>query len=272
MAPYAEQVLICTGKEDWKSRIEDEESSSGDFVRGLRGVIGRGGKGFDPFNNVLVTACSFPASEKANTTTALLFPLFKRIPAIPNQDSAYATFATAYLAARTLHPAHAGLSPEQKAHLTRDTSLASALPAPEPITKPIVLICGHGGRDQRCGILGPVLQSSFRTELARRGIDADVGLISHIGGHKYAGNVIIYLPPNMQTNELMGSGIWYGRIGPEEVEGVVEETVVKGRIIADLLRGGITQSGGNVARMLEAQMQAEKGEDVGLKLRPRARA
>lgn len=52
MAPYTEQVLLCTGKDDWTSRIEDEESASGDFVRGLKGEIGRGGKGFD--------VCLFP--------------------------------------------------------------------------------------------------------------------------------------------------------------------------------------------------------------------
>jgi hypothetical protein len=47
MASYSEQVVICTGKEDWTSRIEDEQSDSGDLVRGLKKVIGRGGEGFD---------------------------------------------------------------------------------------------------------------------------------------------------------------------------------------------------------------------------------
>lgn len=47
MAPYSEQVVICTGKDDWTSRVEDEESDAGDFVRGIKGVIGRGGKAFD---------------------------------------------------------------------------------------------------------------------------------------------------------------------------------------------------------------------------------
>lgn len=52
MAPYTEQVLICSGKDDWSSRIEDEESPSGDFIRGLKREIGRGGKSFD--------VCLFP--------------------------------------------------------------------------------------------------------------------------------------------------------------------------------------------------------------------
>jgi leucyl-tRNA synthetase len=167
---------------------------------------------------------------------------------------------------------HNGLSAEQKAKLLRDESAASRLPSAEDITKPTILICGHAGRDSRCGILGPILQSSFESEFQRRGIDADVGVISHIGGHKFAGNVIIYLPPSMQNNALRGTGIWYGRVGPEHVEGVVEETVVKGRVVLDLLRGGVTGEGGNVGRMVEAQLAKDKGDkDGGLKLRPRAR-
>ncbi|KAF2250662.1 hypothetical protein BU26DRAFT_268090 [Trematosphaeria pertusa] len=200
MASYTEQVLICTGKEDWSSRIEDEQSSAGAFVRGLRAEIGKGGKGFDPFNNVLITAASFPASPTPNSTTALLFPSFKRIPRIPH--NAVSSFASAYLKPRALHPAHAALSPAQKARLLRDASLAATLPPPEDITRITVLICGHGGRDKRCGVLGPMLQSAFRQEFARRGVDAQVGLISHVGGHKYAGNVIIYVPPALREHRL----------------------------------------------------------------------
>lgn len=189
------------------------------------------------------------------------------MPAIPNTKDAYAAFATAYLKARTLHPAHAGLSPEHKAALTRDESLASRLPAAEPITTPTVLICGHGGRDQRCGVLGPLLQSRFREAFSQRGIDAEVGLISHIGGHKYAGNVIVYLPPGMQGNPWAGAGIWYGRVGPDNAADVVDKTVVKGEVIFDLLRGGVTRDGRDVARILEPAREEE-----GLKLRPKARA
>lgn len=42
LASYAEQVLISTGKEDWTSKIEDEEDAG--FLRLLKGMLGRGGK------------------------------------------------------------------------------------------------------------------------------------------------------------------------------------------------------------------------------------
>ena len=59
------------------------------------------------------------------------------------------------------------------------------------------------------------------------------------------------------------------------MEGVVEETITKGRIVGELLRGGVMQGGGNIGRIVEAQLKAERGEDEGagkLRLRPRTRA
>ena len=81
----------------------------------------------------------------------------------------------------------------------------------------------------------------------------NVGLISHIGGHKWAGNVIIYLPPTwakdgkpMTSKEqkahhspLAGCGIWYGRVEPKHVEGIIKKTVLGGTVIKELFRGGI---------------------------------
>lgn len=42
MASYAEQVLVCTGRNDWKSKIEDEDEAV--LVKQLKSFLGRGGK------------------------------------------------------------------------------------------------------------------------------------------------------------------------------------------------------------------------------------
>jgi hypothetical protein len=42
MAAYAEQVLICTGKPDWPSRIE-EENSGDNLAADIKELMGRGG-------------------------------------------------------------------------------------------------------------------------------------------------------------------------------------------------------------------------------------
>ncbi|UPX18360.1 Leucine--tRNA ligase [Ascochyta rabiei] len=282
MAPYAEQVLICTGKEDWTSKLEDEGGATGEFVKGLKGVIGKGGPAFDPFTNILVTASSLPASPSPETsTTAYLLPSFLRIPNIPHTPTAFTALASAYLKPTSLHPLHAALSPTQKAALLRDASQSALLPPAETITHPLILICGHGGRDARCGVLGPLLQRAFRAELKRRGIAAEVAQISHIGGHKFAGNVVVYVPGGWRArararaegegeesgvSALQGCGIWYGRVGPAQVEGLVEETLVRGRVVGELLRGGVVRGaagagaagGGDIGRRIEAQRRAAR--------------
>lgn len=149
------------------------------------------------------------------------------------------------------------LSSEEQAKLVRDEKLQEIFPGVREVDEVLVLICGHGGRDARCGILGPLLREEFEEKLKVKGIDirpqpdlelhhgsalsASVGLISHIGGHKYAGNVIIYIPKTLKEagHPLAGKGIWYGRVGPEQVEGVVEQTIVQGKVIKELFRGGI---------------------------------
>jgi hypothetical protein len=41
MAAYTQQVVICTGQRDWESRMNQ---SWGDLVRGLKKLMGRGGR------------------------------------------------------------------------------------------------------------------------------------------------------------------------------------------------------------------------------------
>lgn len=55
---------------------------------------------------------------------------------------------------------------------------------------------------------------------------------SHIGKHKYSGNVIVYLPN--------GAGVWYGRVDPLDGAGrVFEQTILQGKVIPEYLRAGI---------------------------------
>lgn len=57
-----------------------------------------------------------------------------------------------------------------------------------------VFVCAHGSRDVRCGVCGPVLIEKLNEEIELRGLKGQVSVMacSHVGGHKYAGNLIIY--------------------------------------------------------------------------------
>ncbi|KAL5602799.1 hypothetical protein FOBRF1_010332 [Fusarium oxysporum] len=257
----------------WPSRIEDD--NGGDCLAAdLKELFGRGGTYSDPFHNISVLNSSFPSSvsprPEVQTTSVYLVPSFKYVPFLPRVsfDSVEA-LAKGFLLPKKLHPAHEGLSPIHRDRLTRKEGYQGLLPGVQDVRDVLVLICGHTGRDARCGIMAPVLQTEFEDKLEMEGFDvlhgpvqvnlgdkqriqgetgegkttARVGLISHIGGHKFAGNVIIYLPPDLKMGDephpLAGCGIWYGRVDPKNVEGIVKETILRGNVVADMFRGGI---------------------------------
>jgi (2Fe-2S) ferredoxin len=106
---------------------------------------------------------------------------------------------------------------------------------PEVLTGSHVYVCAHGSRDVRCGTCGPVLIKSFNEEIELRGLKDQISVTacSHIGGHKYAGNVIIYSPgPDGKT-----IGHWYGYVTPNDVPDLLDQHIAKGEVIQRLWRG-----------------------------------
>jgi len=137
----------------------------------------------------------------------------------------------------------------------------------------VILLCSHKRRDNRCAIAAPKLEHAFIDSLQRKGWTADTQLEhsvepslerfsgtpeekalhiadelrglpdakrclilrnSHMGGHKFAGNCIIYTP--------QGSSVWYGRVSTHEVESIVVNTILGGLVLPPLLRGGMDLS------------------------------
>lgn len=43
MAPYTEQLLVCTGQNDWPSKVEDDHGGE-NLVADVKELIGRGGE------------------------------------------------------------------------------------------------------------------------------------------------------------------------------------------------------------------------------------
>ena len=114
-----------------------------------------------------------------------------------------------------------------------DSSIAESIP--ESINA-FVLVCAHMKRDKKCGIAGPMLIEAFKKELEDRKLGESVPVlgISHIGGHKFAGNVIIY----SRNGENKGwISDWYGRVKTCHVASLVQECVEGGKVIEELWRG-----------------------------------
>lgn len=94
----------------------------------------------------------------------------------------------------------------------------------------ILLVCVHLNRDSRCGTLGPLIVSALIETVAREGLESTVKVLgcSHVGGHKYAGNLICY-----------PRGDWFGRIAPWHSDAVIGQYVEEGRLLKELWRGRV---------------------------------
>lgn len=170
---------------------------------------------------------------------------------------------------------HLSLSEEQP---TQSLLQAHTLPY-----RAVILICSHKRRDNRCHVTAPHLiaslteaiealghdwhvdtsgndahffeevaaQSAFNhdqqlrrlTEKTDSSVDKHIGIfkVSHIGGHKFSAQMLLWLPN--------GVCVWYARVRPRDAPVIVQTTIVQGKVISDLLRGGTSlagRSGGNI--------------------------
>ncbi|KAJ8608303.1 hypothetical protein MRB53_039725 [Persea americana] len=140
------------------------------------------------------------------------------------------------------------------------TSILKARPCPH---KYLILLCSQKTRDARCGQSAPLLRKELERHLQPLGLYRDlhderpggVGIyfISHVGGHKYSANMLVYRRADADgiANDGAASGskeaaqcIWLARIRPEDCENVVRYTVLQGKVVkpGTQLRGGFDRS------------------------------
>lgn len=117
---------------------------------------------------------------------------------------------------------------------------------------PHIYICAHLARDSRCGYAGPVLAESARTfvqSMTGPAKETQVSFIDHMGGHKFAGNVLFYIPDSMfpgDNGEGTYSTVWYGRANLSNLEDMIQ-TTFRGKTIHEFVRysSGRYRSGNN---------------------------
>ncbi|OBA23500.1 Sucraseferredoxin-like protein [Metschnikowia bicuspidata var. bicuspidata NRRL YB-4993] len=99
---------------------------------------------------------------------------------------------------------------------------------PDP-SKSYVFLCSHRTRDKKCGVTAPIMKREMDMHLRDVGLYRDtnddrpggvqVAFVNHIGGHKYAANVLIY-------NKNSGKNIWLARCRPQNVVPIIDECVI----------------------------------------------
>jgi Sucrase/ferredoxin-like len=153
----------------------------------------------------------------------------------------------------------------------------------------LILLCSQKTRDARCGQSAPLLRREFERHLRPLGLYRDihdtrpggVGIyfISHVGGHKYSANVMVYRRRGIERfagllsglgsgsgaasgtstpmsvpkdggegteNEGAVQGIWLARVRPVDCEGIIKYTVLQGKVVKPerQLRGGFDRERG----------------------------
>ncbi|OCT48226.1 putative sucrase/ferredoxin-like family protein [Cladophialophora carrionii] len=130
----------------------------------------------------------------------------------------------------------------------------------------LILMCSQKTRDARCGQSAPLLRKEFERILRPLGLYRDVHddrpggvgiyFISHVGGHKYSANVMIYRRQGQKRDGKDADGqkledeavqlIWLARVRPEDCENIVRYTILQGKVVKpkSQLRGGFDREKG----------------------------
>ncbi|GMG21485.1 unnamed protein product [Ambrosiozyma monospora] len=106
------------------------------------------------------------------------------------------------------------------------------------LSKSYIFLCSHRTRDKRCGVTAPIMKKEFESHLRELDLYRDEGddrtggvkvvFTNHVGGHKFAANVMVY--------NKHGEFVWFAKCSPLNVGPILNETVLKGRVFPELVR------------------------------------
>ncbi|KDQ20689.1 hypothetical protein BOTBODRAFT_26706 [Botryobasidium botryosum FD-172 SS1] len=271
---YGRQVVISTGASDWQRDIEDEKNSLAHYLSPVHHSLVRSTKKtaapsashvpgvFESAESTSLSILngSHRTPDENNSASVIVLPDFKLVTSV---DKTAKGAAELWKAALDPDVGRAGVPAQGNIR---------SFPLPYQC---VVLICSHKRRSMRCHIAAPKLEDALITSLESIGWEAHtqpddpdtlgpaletipgspeerdaafvsrlknvddeydqkrvlIVRVSHTGGHKYAGNMILCFP--------QGASVWYGKMTPHEVPEVVRQTIVGGKIMPGLLRGGM---------------------------------
>ncbi|KAE8371435.1 Sucrase/ferredoxin-like-domain-containing protein [Aspergillus bertholletiae] len=201
-------VLVATGKAAWLGKVEEKGSLLEAF---------KSNEGKPQHRRIMVSASSLSPPESGDgeadsaKTTVFLLPSFTFVDGVAAGDVHHVidTFIE---------------NPKQASRL-------SSRPCPHDY---VVLLCSHQRRHARGGITAPLIKKELERHLCSYGLYRDldderaggvgVYFVSHLGGHKFAANVLVYRKKERQR-------IWLERVRPEHCEGLVKYTILQGKDI-----------------------------------------
>lgn len=268
---WSRHILVATGKTDWVRDVEDEKDSVMNAVGQHIGSV-EGGR-------LMLSASNIPVPEHEGEdgpygtdrpTTVLLLPACQWIDNVtPAHVPDFITGIVNSASTNNTPP-----SMERDAVLASKTGMPAGFGIRDCSHQHIVLLCSQATRDARCGQSAPLIRRELERHLRPLGLYRDldderpggVGIyfISHVGGHKYSANMMIYrrsAAPQHVSNgtDAVKTGpvrygeatqcIWLARIRPEDCENLVKYTILQGKVVKPerQLRGGFDREKGMVS-------------------------
>lgn len=286
---WSRHLVVATGKTDWVRDVADEKGSVMEAVEKHNGEVQGGRLMLSASNMHLPDHDSGPYGSD-RPTTVLLMPAFQFVDNVtPNHApelirSVINSAPTNTSRLNTSHePNGAGAeTTESPKPSLRANSLPAGLSLRNCPHRYVILMCSQATRDARCGQSAPLLRKELERHLRPLGLYRDLAderpggcgiyFISHVGGHKYSANVMIYrrAEPRRTVSEQMENGhtangdsllggkgndgeagqcIWLARVRPEDCENIVKYTVLQGKVVKPerQLRGGFDRERGVVS-------------------------
>lgn len=255
---YERHVLVISPKNkssadpEWKSVWQSKLELNHKWPYSIIGKLKEHLKHSKAGSGILVNAVSIVsgairAPEQSDTDVAHIFvlPDMRLYKISPNQVESFAHFIGGGLlnGAPTRQPKFDDFLKgadnakiEQEMHLPEEPYIEPPFKY-EEIPNSWLLICGHYQRDQRCGVVAQDLIS----EIQSKGLcqERNIALISHIGGHRYAGNMIFYnyVGSSKITQKSLVDCLWFGKIVPPNFP-LLLKNLDTGLIPNELFRGG----------------------------------
>lgn len=194
--PYRRHVFVCTGERSWPARIEEADGLLGWMAADVHAL--RESSASPP----KLTATDEPTGGPGRDL--LVFPEAVR---------------------------YGGVDEGSWPVILHDHVINGEVSRAAPSRRLVghhVFVCIHRARDERCGGCGPKVLDAMKAACASEGLEevVTVRATSHVGGHKYAGNVIVY-----------PEGVWYGYVRPEDAPRIIRDHIREGRVVEELCRG-----------------------------------
>jgi len=283
---WSRHLIVATGKTDWVRDVADEKGSIMEAISEskIRPNNGR----------MMLSASNIPVPENPEveaSTKVLLLPSFVWIENVTPGNVPVLISHVVNTAPTNTTPLIHGEPPS-----LLDSSISTPFPSDLPLKisecphNYLILLCSQKTRDARCGQSAPLLRREFERQLRPLGLYRDlhddrpggvgVYFISHVGGHKFSANCMIYrrvgatgvqtrskeekkLPPKENSEQDKRSSdddnddeksseaireaaqcIWLARVRPEDCENIVRYTVLQGKVVKPerQLRGGFDRS------------------------------